>query len=157
VGRWRSREWSRGCARHHNSGRRTSRSSEAAEKKKRIPPIIIFKTETFSSSNYESNVWPITGNFNINGIFENKNETADIKEILLEIKSRKMKWAGHAVRILETRIVCKISVRRLEDDRSPERPRTWLNADLTATHSSLLVCAHIGKPYLTWRLLFPEQ
>jgi hypothetical protein len=44
-------------------------------------------------------------------------------DIIRQIKSRRMRWAGHVARMGEGRILCRVLVGKSEGKRSLERPR----------------------------------
>jgi hypothetical protein len=44
-------------------------------------------------------------------------------DVIRQIKSRRMRWAGHVARMGEGRNMYRVSVRKTEGKRAPERPR----------------------------------
>jgi hypothetical protein len=58
-------------------------------------------------------------------------ENEELQNIIRQIKSRRMRWEGHVVRMGEKRKVYKVLVERPERKRPLEKPRRrWIRMDI---------------------------
>jgi hypothetical protein len=73
------------------------------------------------------------------------------------IKLRRMKWAGHVVRMKEKRISYRILVRKSEGKRPPGRPRRWwmdnIKIDLREIGWDGVVWVDLAQDRDQWRAL----
>jgi hypothetical protein len=78
-------------------------------------------------------------------------------DIIRQIKSRRMRWAGHMARMEEGRNVCRVLVGKPEGKRPLERPRRrWedgLKIDLRETGWGCVEWIHLAQDRDHWRTL----
>jgi hypothetical protein len=136
-----------------------------------ILPVVLYGCETWSVTLREEHRLRVFENRVLRGIFGNKGDEVtgewrklhsgelhnlySSSDVIRQIKSRRMRWAGHVARMGEGRNVYRVLVGKPEGKRPLERPRLrWedgIKMDLRETGWGGVEWIHLAQDRDTWR------